>query len=171
MARSRNLTTSAVLIDLVKAFENVVLAQAWSAGCRHRFQLDLLRMALEASSFERRLKYRGAVSRPVDTTTAILAGSGTATDLLDLVLLEPVDRLIAKHSRLRVFMVADDLTLRIEGRDEVDVAEYMDRVTKDCVEELEGQLCMTISRDKKGKQGKTVALASSRAARTKIEGR
>ncbi len=126
-------------------------------------------MALEASSFERRLKYRGAVSRPVDTVTAILAGSGAATDLLYLVLLDPVDRLIAKHSRLRVFMVADDLTLRVEGGDEGEVAEYIDGVTRDCVEELEGQLGMTISRDAGGRQGKTVALASSGAARRKVE--
>ncbi len=126
-------------------------------------------MVLEASAFERRLTYKGAVSGSVNTATAILAGSSAATDLLYLVLLDPVDRLVTKYSSLDVFMIADDITLRIEGTDGDEVARVMGCVVNDCVKELEGGLRMTISRDSGARSGTTVALASDKDARGKVD--
>ena len=47
-ARGRGHSTASVLIDLVKAFEQVVLAQVWEKGKKHAMPRKVLRLALEA---------------------------------------------------------------------------------------------------------------------------
>ena len=81
-AASDSFATASVFVDLVKAFEQVILGRVWSSGLKHRIPMQILRLALEACAFARRLKYKGAVSEAAPTLTAILAGSGRATDLL-----------------------------------------------------------------------------------------
>ena len=99
------------LLDLVKAFEQVVLAQVWNCGLTHGIPKRLLVLSLEACAFTRRLKYRGAVSEPASTCTAILARSGRATDLLLVALIDAVHDLMKEHearatrTTLRSFMI------------------------------------------------------------------
>ncbi len=91
-ARQRGLASAAALIDLVKAFEQVILARVWASGIRLGFPPVILRLAMELCSARRRLMFRRACStKAADTLTAILAGSGFASDLMFVMLVEPLD--------------------------------------------------------------------------------
>ena len=94
---SSGLSTAAIFLDLVKAFEQVVLGNAWRSGIKHRMPQRVLTLALEACAFGRRLSFRGAISKGSGTTTAILAGSGYATDLLFVTLIDAVDEILLLH--------------------------------------------------------------------------
>ena len=83
--------TASVLLDLVKAFEQVVLGQVWKCGAWLGLPKRILVLAMKACAFTRRLAYKGAGSSEANTATAILAGGGMATDLLFLSLVEAVD--------------------------------------------------------------------------------
>ena len=61
VAKHNGLASAAVLVDLIKAFETVLLGRTWQVAERHGFPRRMLRLALEASAFERRLTYRKAV--------------------------------------------------------------------------------------------------------------
>ena len=75
--------STVVLIDLVKAFEQVTLGSVWEAGVRANFPSKMLRLAMEMCMAKRRLVYKRAASKEcVVTKTAILAGPGVATDLI-----------------------------------------------------------------------------------------
>ncbi len=165
-ARARGDMTASVLIDLVKAFEMIVLSHVWDRGLIHRFPVQILRLALETCSFARRLTYRGAVSKVSSTFTAIIAGGGVATDLLFVALVDAVDALILRHEA-KVFMIADDIRLVVEGR-ELDVADRVQALAEDAIDILERSLLMEVSRDKPGVEGKTVALASTASGRKRI---
>ena len=169
-------SSASVFIDLVKAFEQVVLGQVWRSGLKHRMPRRILRLALESCAFSRRLTYKGAVSEVADTYTAILAGSGRATDLLFVTLIDAVDGILRRHEYadtrtvLRCFMVVDDIRLAVEG-EEGEVAAYLPAIADDAVQVLEGQLNMQVSRDGLGVVGKTVAQASSKRLGVRIGSR
>ncbi len=94
-ARQRGLASAAVLIDLVKAFEQVILARVWASGVRLGFPTIVLRLAMEICCARRRLVYRKACStKAASTLTAILAGSGFASDLMFLMVIEPLDTIL-----------------------------------------------------------------------------
>ena len=158
--------TASILLDLVKAFEQVVLGQVWRCGARQGFPRRILVLALEACAFARRLSYRGAVSSEANTATAILAGGGMATDLLFVSLVEAVDGILRRHevaateTTLRCYMMVDDIKLTVEGR-EARVAETLPIVADDAVSTLEGCLKMQVSRNVDGEVGKTVVQTSS----------
>ena len=61
-AAAKGLSSGAVLIDLVKAFEMVRLELVWYAGIRLGFPVAILRLILESFAFDRRLKCGGAYS-------------------------------------------------------------------------------------------------------------
>ena len=159
-------STASVLFDLVKAFEQVVLGRVWECGLKHSMPRPMLVLALEACTFSRRLTYRKAVSQAANTTTAILAGSGRATDLLLVTLIDAVDGVLLWHERnsprtvLRAFMIVDDIHFAAEG-EELDVATILPKVAGEAVRMLEHELHMQVSRDYGGVKGKTVAQASS----------
>ncbi len=167
-ARARGDMTASVLIDLVKAFEMIVLSHVWNKGLVHRFPVQILRLSLETCSFARRLTYRGAVSKVSNTLTAIIAGGGMATDLLFVALVDAVDALIIRHEA-KVFMIADDIRLVVEGR-ELDVVDRVQVLAEDAIDMLEHSLHMEVSRDKPGVEGKTVAIASTASGRKRIAG-
>ena len=60
-AAAEGLTTASIFIDLVKAFEQVVLGRVWHSGVKHGMPRPILRLAIESCAFVRRLKYRGAI--------------------------------------------------------------------------------------------------------------
>ena len=94
--------SAAVLVDLVKAFEQVTLGPVWHEGIRTHFHPRMLRLALELCTVGRRLVYKKAASRnTAHTLTAILAGLGVASDLMLLKLMKPVDTVIAEIPRAK----------------------------------------------------------------------
>ena len=165
-AAAKGLATASIYIDLVKAFEQVILSQVWHRGRVHGMPVKILALSLEACAFTRRLTYKGAVSEPAETYTAILAGSGRATDLLLLALMDSIDgimmerELSATRATLRCFTIVDDIRFVVEGEEEV-VAEKLPKLAKRAVLALEEHLHMSVSRDSGHVQGKTVVQASS----------
>ena len=165
-ARFDGRKSTAVLVDLVKAFEQVTLVSVWGAGIRAGFHPDMLRLGMELCLFRRRLVYRRAMSETtVSTQTAILAGLGIATDLMFLKLVKPLDQLQSEFICLRMFLIADDLRLGVQHQDEEVLIRTTDKVTKRAIELMEHEQHMEISR---GQGGKTVALASNTKVRRGI---
>ena len=158
--------TASVFLDLVKAFEQVVLGNVWRSGLAHHMPRRLLALALEACAFHRRLSFRGAVSEAAQTFTAILAGGGFATDLLFVTLVDAVDEILLQHEKadthttLRSFMIVDDIRLVVEGSEER-VHQVLPVVAQMAVHTLEERLHMQVSRNEPGVTGKTVAQFSS----------
>ena len=156
-ARARGDSTTGVLLDLVKAFEQVALNHVWEEGVSMGMPTRVLVLALESCAFARRLTYRGAVSGVSMTLSAILAGSGFAVDLLLVTLAKGVDEIMLRHERantrctLRAFMVVDDIRFVLEGH-RSRVVSGVARVIDDAMEVFEGQLSMEISRNKEGQE-------------------
>ena len=161
-AQQRGLASAAVLVDLVKAFEQVMLQLVWAAGLEHGFPMKILRLSMEACAFPRRMVYRGAYSeRSVSTLSAILAGHGFGTDFMLLALMGPIDQLLANHPGLSVFLVAEDATFGLHGPDEEAVAKELGIATEGCFAALEDGHGMQVSRNVGDVKGKTVAIASN----------
>ena len=159
--RQRRMHSAAIMVDLTKAYERVPLARIWRRGMECGFQPRILALGLEVCAFARRLVYRGAVSKPAHTLTALLAGLGLASDFLYLFLSEPIEVILQRHSSLHVCMVADDIKMMVEGTEEQPIARKLERATDDLIQMLEEGMGAKVSRDEGGKRGKTVALASS----------
>ena len=172
-AAAEGLATASIFIDLVKAFEQVVLGRVWHSGVKHGMPRSILRVAIEACAFVRRLKYKRAVLEPAATLTAILAGSGRATDLLFVTPVDAVDEALVQHERisahtaLRCFMVVDDIRFALQGRED-QVARVLQCLAQKVVAALEKDLCMEVSRDSGFTEGKTVAQTSCRSLDLKL---
>lgn len=161
-ARSRGLASGAVLIDLIKAFDHLLLEDVWHAGLKSGFPVTVLRTSLECSTFARRLVFRGACSSAkVETNAAVLPGLEHSTDFMLLALMGPLDKLLKKHQGLSIFVIADDTKIGFHGT-EHEVKERLLAATADCIEELEGARRMKVSRNREGFDAcKTVAMVSS----------
>ena len=169
-AKQRGLASGSVLIDLIKAFDHLLLAEVWKAAMQHNFPTNLLMLSLECSSFERRLVYRGAYSETtVSTHAAVLPGLEHSTDFMLLALMGPIDRLLQVHQGIHVFLIADDTKIGMLGS-EKEVSEGLVAATENLILELEG-MCMKVSRSQGSFKGKTVALSSSKKVATKIKKR
>ena len=161
--------TASILLDLVKAFEQVVLGYVWEHGLAHLMPKRILTLALELCTFARRLSFRGAVSEEVHTMTAILAGGGFATDLLFVTLIDAIDEVLRRHevadtrTVLRCFVIVDDIRLQVEGPSAL-VDAVLPAVARHTVELLEDHLQMQVSRNDGVTMGKTVVLFSSSSA-------
>ena len=78
--------SAAVLVDLVKAFEQVSLGSIWHVGLDTQFHPCMLRLAIELCTARRRLMYTKAASQDAARTlTAILAGFGVATNKRNII--------------------------------------------------------------------------------------
>ncbi len=167
-ARQRGLASAAVLIDLVKAFEMVILARVWNDGLELEFPRELLRLSMEVCSFGRRLVYRGAYSMgTIHTLTAILAGSGYATDFMFIMIMRAVDLILRRYENVDACVIADDVKFSVTGEEDR-VAADIGRVAEDFVDIVERRLNMEVSRAKGSKEGKTVALVSSGRLAVKV---
>ena len=161
--------TAAMMVDLVKAFESVPLWRVWEAGLRRGLPACLLRLALEACSFSRRLVYNGAFSAAVDSLSAILAGGGLAVDLLALAMEEIVDEASRLCPLVVPYLVVDDLTLIACGPERTAVTQVV-RAGRYCIERFESN-GMIVSKNKAWEnegEGKSIALASTPAARRRL---
>ena len=147
-AQERGIVSASALLDLIKAFECVRLDLVWEAGRRLKFQLAVLRLSIQSYCKARRLIYRGIVGEEILSKNAILAGGGLATDMLSLLLSETIGLLRQKIPSVHLFVVVDDLTIRVEGHAK-EVAELLVKATAFCVSELEDKLDMRVSRGRK----------------------
>ena len=165
--RELGMVSASVLLDLIKAFECVRLDVVWRTALRTGFPMAVLRLALRAYCNARRLVYRGIVGDPIFSENAILAGGGLATDLLGLLLQDTIQLLRIEVPRVHLFVVVDDLTIRVEGK-AAEVAHNLVRLTSLVIRQLEQELCMRVSRGKKWtspEDVKSVAVASSAETR------
>ena len=166
-AQETGIVSASSLLDLIKAFECVRLDVVWESGRRLGFPLAVLRLSLKAYCKARRLIYRGIVGEQIFTKNAILAGGGLATDMLSLLLSETLDMLRERIPSVHLYVVVDDLTVRVEGHAS-HVAENIVRATALCISDLEGRLDMRVSRGKPWQieaDVKSVAVSTSRKAR------
>ena len=136
-----------------------------------KFPLAVLRLALQAYCLARRLIYREVVGQATFTTSAILVGGGFATDMLALLLHKTLTRLRYELPRVHLYVIVDDLTIRTEGRPR-EAASTLTRATRQCIQELEGELDMKVSRGKPWttppEDVKSLALATTKEARSLI---
>ena len=163
-ASAKGICSAAGLLDLVKAFEMVRLELVWFRGLELGFPALILRMVLEIFSFTRRLLLSGAVSDPVDTLSAILAGSGFATDAMFIVLIKPCDTLVKEIPASDLCLFVDDLTVHVVGT-EATVKKELTGAIEKCVDMLEMDMGLSISRGvgagKVDPKAKTFVLASN----------
>ena len=135
--------SASVLLDLIKAFECVRLDVVWAAALKTGFPMAVLRLALRAYCHARRLVYKGIVGDPILSTNAILAGGGLATDMLALLLTNALALLRRELPKVHLFIVVDDLTIRVEGSTAA-VASELVHLTSVCIGQLESELCMQV---------------------------
>ena len=171
VAKAEGLQAASTLVDLVKAFEMVKLELVWRAGLRLHFPPKLLRMVLEIFALARRLVLDQAVSDPILTLSAILAGGSFATDALFMLLVGPCDRILVDHPRIDVCTFVDDLTLSCYGSIE-SVASALPAAFRHLVFILEEELDLKVSRSSRrwilDPTTKTVATASSKELRLRL---
>ena len=171
VAKADGLQTASTLVDLVKAFEMVKLELVWRAGLRLHFPPKLLRMVMEIFALARRLVLDQAVSDPILTLSAILAGGTYATDALYMLLLGPCDRILIEYPRLDLCTFVDDLTLSCMGTADF-VAQTLPAAFRSLVYILEQELELKVSRSAKrwvlDLSTKTVATASSKTLRLRL---
>ncbi len=143
--QNEGLVSASALLDIVKAFETVFLSHIFWAAPELQFPMLILRLALEACAASRYLVYGNSVAAPVDSLTAIVAGSAFATDLLAIVLAKPIKEVLANYGSISVYAVVDDITMRSEGGQSV-VASELTAAVRDMVAYMEDDLSMTVSR-------------------------
>jgi hypothetical protein len=149
-----------VLLDLIKCFENIALAHVWLWGRHWGVPSRLLRVMCGVFAFQRRLVVEGSHSLPLQTCTAIVAGSTFSCAILHIVLIWPCDKLLTLFPSVGLAKYVDDVSLYMEGPCR-EVADVLPNATKALVDMLERGLEMPVSRDKgKGEVGKSIALAS-----------
>ncbi len=165
----RNQHSASALVDITKAFETIILEYAYAAARELKFPPALLRLTLEICSFLRFLRYENAVSDPVHSLSAVVAGSCFATDLMFVMLVMPIEMMIARFS-VRVFTVVDDVTIRAEGAPGA-VSTQLSGAVRFFVGKLENDLKMTISRGRPWaptRDTKSVAVAGTPELRRRI---
>ncbi len=148
-AMARGMCSAATLVDLVKAFEHVPLETLWANGKEHGFPLQVLRLVMELCSATRRLVFRGAVSEPTSTLTAVIAGLVAAIDCMYLVVVDVLDKLRKDYPQVRVIAYVDDLTLHRAGTEQ-EVKEDLEAASAQLVRELEENCRLVVSRVKSG---------------------
>jgi Reverse transcriptase (RNA-dependent DNA polymerase) len=105
------------LMDLKKAFEHVTHDDLIRAAKAVNYPAHLVRMALIAYTWPRRLVYLNSLSRTILPSRGIAAGSSTATFELWAVLKPAIDRIAAISPRLTVCLHVDDLCVHAADRD------------------------------------------------------
>ena len=149
----------------------VQLELVWRRGLQLHFPLAIMRVTLESCACARRLILSGAVSEAVLTLSAILAGGSFATDALLVVLIGPCDELALEYPSADLCLFVDDLTIHVTGM-VGQVADLMQAVVSSCIDKLETELQLKVSRGKRwqlDEKGKTIVVASSAALARTLE--
>ena len=135
-----------------------------------KYPLPVLRLESEAYCGPRRLTFRGAVAEAVVSHSAIVAGSGAATDVLFLATVPLIDRLVAAARPSTTFgLIVDDLSIQVRGSQAHVVGELL-AVTDQAVQGLE-ERGFIVSRGKPWKPGlgKTICTSSSQEALKRLD--
>ena len=168
-AKQRGIASGSVLIDLIKAFDHLLLSEVWKAGLEHGFPMNLLALSLEWSTFKRRLVYRGACSQEaVQTFSAVLPGLEHSTDFMLLALMGPLDELLRVHQGLHIFVIADDTKIGTTGTEE-EVEERLGAATNDCIKILEGMQMEGLEKQRRVQQGKNDCAGVEREVKKTVE--
>ena len=149
-----------VLLDIVKCFERLTLAQVWFWGLKAGLPRRFLLMVMKGFSVARFLVVSGCCSDSVRVFGAIVAGSRFSVGLLHLVLMGPCDYIAERWTfMLTITKFVDDITLLLNstGNHIVSSLPVMLAAFLTAIRELG----LDPSVDEEGKKGKTVALASS----------
>ena len=157
------------MLDLVKAFEMVRLELVWARGLELGFPAVVLRATLESFSFARRLMLDGAVSDPVSTCTAILAGGGFATDAMFIVLLKPCDTIARSLPTADLCLFVDDLTIHVVGSESAVHAQLTAAIDLS-IELLEDDMELQLSRTKTTVTASSWTLARRLRPKLKLRG-
>ncbi len=169
-AQQRGDSSASCLLDIEKAFERVPLEHVYREGRRLGFPLAILRLILEACAFARYVTFERAVALPVSTLTAIIAGGAFATDMLFLVLVQPLDDVLVAFPAVRIYTVVDDVTIRAEGTEGA-VATQLAGAVRHVIDHLETQVGMKVSRGAPWRptpRTKSVAVSGEPATRKRI---
>ena len=172
IAKADGLHGASALVDLVKAFEMVKLQLVWRAGLRLHFHPVLLRMIMEVFALARRLVLDQAVSDPIVTLSAVLAGGTFATDALFMLLIGPCDEILIEHPGIELCTFVDDLTISCVGTVD-EVASKLPEAFSHLVSILEDELDLTVSKGTRrwvlDPKTKTVATANSKEMRRRLD--
>ena len=165
-AKQGHRKTTAILYDMVKAFEQVPLVSVWEAGLAAAFPRRMLKLGMELCTFKRRLTYKRAVSMESHyTETAILAGLGMATDFMFLKLVRPLDNLLNEFSEMNIYLIADDIRVGFEDQSEDRLKTSTVKAAKRAIQLFEDEEGMQVSR---GEQGKTAVMASTKTIEVEV---
>ena len=162
-------STVSVVMDLVKAFERVQLAEVWRRALHLGFPRRLLHVVLTYFGFARRLVVNGCASEPVSTVAAIVAGSRFSVCFLRLVLTEPMTKLKLIRPEMQLKVYVDDILVQLQGRRR-DLIEAGPQVAEECIELL-AKVGLEVSRGtRRAPGGKSGALTPCPAVRKAIQG-
>jgi len=163
-------TAATILLDIVKAFENVghqvVLSQARKQG----FHLGLLKWLLAMFQQPRSIAYQQMLCPAVRATCSIVPGSSHA-DLLMRLMLQPVVELVRSLAPYAIIaVVVDDLQVTLHGGCDTvqrDMVKLVDRVFPF----MEEQLRLPLSRPKLALVSNIGAVAQAIGRRRALLGR
>lgn len=111
----RRWSSAQVLLDLLKAFEQVKHHWLLQAAVEYGFPLWQLKLQVLLFRAPRWLSLGQACSAPLTAMQAILPGDGWATTLLKLALIGPLDATRRLHRSVTFAVVVDDIILQREG--------------------------------------------------------
>ena len=120
----------ALVQDVAKAFERVVLPVVWAWATHFSFPRKILRVLCGYFEHHGRVQFEGCAAEPLQTITAILPGSKWSCLLLRIVFRDALGEVtkINPPLKLRVFFV-DDITAFLMGK-EREVAEMAKKVMR-----------------------------------------
>ena len=107
-----------LIVDVATACEEVQPKVVWAWAVHFGFPQRILTVLCHYFHHQGRVIIEGCVADPLQTITAILAGSGWSRLLLSIVLQDAVSEVLKVHppSKLKVFV--DDIRLNYWGKNE-----------------------------------------------------
>ena len=137
-----------VLWDLKKCYDMVDHHQLVKAALRHGYPLFLLRLSICSYRADRRIVYKGMVSRVMRAQRGILAGNCFATTELRLILLSIVQQHQIHHPSVSLSVFIDDLSLDATASSSRAVVDKLSDAAFDLAIQLEQDALLPIARDK-----------------------
>ena len=111
LARASNESYVQILLDLVKAFERIPYRVLLREAKRLGYPLRLLRLAIATYRLARTVRVGEAMSDLVEAIRGIVAGSGTATTEMRVVMVDIVDAALTLFLEVVATLFVDDLAL------------------------------------------------------------
>ena len=119
-----------ILLDLVKAFERIPYRVLLREAKRLGYPLRLLRLAIATYRLSRSVRVGDAMSDLVVAIRGIVAGSGTATTEMRIVMVDIVDAALTFCPHVVPTLFVDDLALEHSGKDRQELTTTIANFTK-----------------------------------------